>query len=320
MPGPYLPPIFFNPFTLFQGLGNQNAYNGAYAAPAPNFFASPPTIVPPIGSVPPPMLEADSYAAPTTNPNFGAYDMTRPLPQVVQSQTSPAAQPSAVANTQASTLFRPPPMPNLPSYAGAAAPTKQTTQPKKPFDPNAALTYNANEKYTERYAGTKTGTTTGAGPNPNTTPNNAPPNPNAPQGEMWTDSQGNKHHKDYHINYAYNRLDNRLYKGFTDEFIGRMGVDPIRFYMREFVNDPRSAGWDLPDARGANAREFLTGMAAYAAESDAKFHPGAIAEWRRLHGNTEIPQEQWETWHRIAMATGGEPLRVGVGENPWGVY
>ena len=155
--------------------------------------------------------------------------------------------------------------------------------------------------------------TTGAGTG--TTPRTV-----SPQGDSWVDANGYKHHKDYHINYAYQRLDGRLGQGFTDQFISRMGTDPIRFYLKEFVNDPRAAGWDLPDERGRGARDFLSNMAAYAAESDAKFHPGALADWRIRHGDVPPPPEQWAKWHKIAMATGGDPLNTGVGENPYGNY
>lgn len=125
---------------------------------------------------------------------------------------------------------------------------------------------------------------------------------------------------DPYLDYAYRNLDARLGKGFTDQFIQHNSRDPIRFYMDEFKNRPQAAGWDLPDARGNAARQYLLNAAAYAAESDAKFQPGAIAEWQKVHGNTEIPLEQWQRWHNIALSTGGDPLSVGVGQNPWGVY
>lgn len=147
--------------------------------------------------------------------------------------------------------------------------------------------------------------------------------PNAPsnaQADVWFDQNGLKHHKDFNINYGYQVLDRRLGVGFTDQFIQRMGSDPISWYAKQYANSPRFAGWDLPDARGADAREKLIGFAAYAAESDAKFLPGAVEEWKKVHGNAEIPREQWERWSRIALATGGDPLNVGVGENPYGVY
>lgn len=141
------------------------------------------------------------------------------------------------------------------------------------------------------------------------------------QGETWIDTKGYKHHKDPYINSAYERLDSQMGQGFTDQFIDRMGIDPIRFYMREFVDDPRAAGWQLPDERGKQGRDFLEGMATYKAETMAKFHPSAVAEWQRLHGaNTEIPLEQWERWDKIAMSTGGNPLNGGPGVNPYGVY
>lgn len=137
---------------------------------------------------------------------------------------------------------------------------------------------------------------------------------------VWTDSNGLKHSSDYHMNYAYQNLDKYFGSGWTDNFIANNGVDPIRFYMPEFVNDDGARGWQIPDERGAAGRAYLTDRAAYAARADGKFQPGAIAEWRRVHGDADIPLEQWDRWHKIAMATGGNPMNTGVGENPWGVH
>lgn len=241
--------------------------------------------------------------------NFGGRAPTPPAPAAPAAGSTGFRPFNPLANwqsnMQSNPLFGARPAPNNVPY-GSTANNPQGAGENNPNEPGPMSNqYNSTAINAARPPGTGTGTGTGTA---------------QPQGDMWVDASGRKHHRDYHINLAYERLDSRLGDGFTDQFISRMGVDPIRFYMREFVDDPRAAGWQLPDERGKQGRDFLTGMAAYKAETMAKFHPGAVAEWQRLHGNTEIPREQWERWDKIAMATGGNPMNVGVGENPWGVY
>ena len=138
----------------------------------------------------------------------------------------------------------------------------------------------------------------------------------------YFDSNGNKRSTHDLIDYAYRFLDGNkdVGIGFTDSFIQRHGVDPISFYMRAFTNDPRAKGYDLPGSMGAEGKQWLISRAAQAAESDARFLPGAVAEWQKVHGNAEIPPEQWDRWWSISQSTGGYPMNVGEGQNAYGVY
>lgn len=125
----------------------------------------------------------------------------------------------------------------------------------------------------------------------------------APQGDTWVDNKGYKRHKDFRIDHAYQTLDREFGLGFTDQFIDRMGIDPVRFYQRSFLNDDNAKGWEIEDERGARAREYLTKRATDAAVKDAYFLPGATARWRELHGDTPIPTEMFEKWW--GMSQGG---------------
>lgn len=136
----------------------------------------------------------------------------------------------------------------------------------------------------------------------------------------WIDQQGNKRSDNKNIDFAYLNIDRAVGAGFTDQFMQLHGMDPISFYSRAFLNDPKAKGFELPGPQGDQARSWLFFKSAQAAENDARFLPGAIAEWQRVHGNAEIPQEQWDRWWGISQATGGYPMNVGVGENPYGVH
>lgn len=141
----------------------------------------------------------------------------------------------------------------------------------------------------------------------------------------YFDSNGNKRSSNRMIDFAYLSIDGEVGKGFTDSFMQKHGVDPISFYMRAFTNDKRAKGWEMPGAEnpGAPGHEgysWLMNKAANAATNDARFLPGAVAEWQKVHGNAEIPPEQWDRWWSISQSTGGYPMNVGEGQNAYGVY
>lgn len=122
---------------------------------------------------------------------------------------------------------------------------------------------------------------------------------NGQRADMYTDAQGNQRSMNKYVDVSYLWLDKNLGNGFTDAFIDRMKVDPIRFYMKAFQDDPKAGGFKLT----GEPNEWLMGKAAQAAENDAKFQPGAVARWQELHGsNTPIPQEQWEKWWKMAQS------------------
>lgn len=104
-------------------------------------------------------------------------------------------------------------------------------------------------------------------------------------------------------------LDPILGQGWSDHFASQNGVDPLTFYIKPFANDPRAR--DL---------EWLEGKARDAAINDARFQRGGVAEWQKVHGNVDIPQEQWDTWWKMAQSNNGQPSYGGAGINPWGVY
>lgn len=158
--------------------------------------------------------------------------------------------------------------------------------PPPNFSPNAGLTYNANPAYAEKYGGTKGMGQPGGG------------GAGGPAQEIIPAS----------LKISRLKLDPRLGQGWSDNFTKLHGVDPLQFYSRPFQNRPE-----------ARDQSWLEDRAFEAAYNDAKFQPRAIAEWQKRHGNTEIPQEQWETWYDMAQ-NGGANYGGGVGINPWAVY
>ncbi len=208
------------------------------------------------------------------------------------------------------------PVPGVPQadagYAGHSGPAVANPYAGMQ-NPRANIAYDANlKKAPVKTGGATTGATAGA-------------SVGAEQGgngtyRTWVDRDGMKRSSDELIDYAYRNIDKSVGQGFTDRFMSLHGVDPLTFYMRAFTDDPRAKGFELPGEMGAQAKGWLMSRAAYAAESDAKFLPGAVAEWQKVHGNVEIPQEQWERWWSISQSTGGQPLSVGVGQNAYGVY
>jgi hypothetical protein len=98
------------------------------------------------------------------------------------------------------------------------------------------------------------------------------------------------------IDFSRRMIDKNVGSGFTDQFIAIHKVDPITFYSKAFLNDPRAAAFQMPGPEGDAARQYVYFKAAEAAEKDARFLPGAIDRWQQLHGNTPIPDEQWQKW------------------------
>lgn len=116
------------------------------------------------------------------------------------------------------------------------------------------------------------------------------------------------------LQYAQQKLDPVLGKGWSENFTRQNGRDPITFYLHSLHIDPNN----LTDPKEV---AYWTERAVEAATNDAKFQPGAIADWQKIHGNTPIPQEAWDTWWKIAQGNQGNPIYGGgTGINPYGNY
>lgn len=108
------------------------------------------------------------------------------------------------------------------------------------------------------------------------------------------------------LDRGHKTLDERLGDGWSASFAQKHGgMSPIQFYGNAFqqIQDP----------------EQRMGAAINAAINDANFQPGAVAEWQKIHGNTPIPEEQWQKWWWQAQ-NGGANFGQGAGINPWNVY
>lgn len=202
--------------------------------------------------------------------------------------------------------------PNQGQAATTNAPGTTTAAPSGGFNPLAFIQNPVNavqnwQKNVSQYAGMTPKGGAGAGAGDNGTGQGAGTGTGAgaggQQGESWVDNKGYKRHKDPFIDYSYRTLDRNLGDGFTDQFIDRMGTDPITFYQKPFLNEDGAQGWQLPDERGDRGRAYLLNRAADAAEKDARFLPSATARWRELHGDTPIPTEMFEKWW--GMSQGG---------------
>lgn len=104
-------------------------------------------------------------------------------------------------------------------------------------------------------------------------------------------------------------IDSALGAGWYDRFEAAHGRSPVDFYM-----DPRNYMW--------KSQSGLTGQDAVnsamnAAIQEGTYHQDEVAEWQKLHGTQEIPQEQWDKWYN--MNRNGGPHWQGVGINPYGV-
>lgn len=117
--------------------------------------------------------------------------------------------------------------------------------------------------------------------------------------DSYKGSDGKQHSNNRYVDFSYYALDSSLGTGFTDQFINRMKVDPIRFYAKAFQDDPRAGGYKLT----GEPNDWLVGKAADAADKDAHFLPGALAEWQDKHGTVPPPPEQWDKWW--GMSQGG---------------
>lgn len=204
-------------------------------------------------------------------------------PQVTASSTL-GFQPTVAPDANITSKTTPPPNPNTTTRTNAFRPT---------IAPDANITFLSDVPANPKGNGT---TTTGAG--------------------AGTGSGGNKS-GDYYINRSMDVLDREFGEGFTDQFISRMGVDPIRFYQRAFVNDPEARGYELQDERGKAARDYLEGRAITAARRDAYYLPSALEYWKQVHGDVPPPQEQWEKWWYMSQRD--EPLYQDQAGHPYGV-
>ena len=251
------------------------------------------------------------------------------------------------------TAYQPAPFPNYPNYMGSQAnplgiqsilPTAQAGQGAMPNAqagagnpfagmPNpretGTVTPPTQKPVTEDNRGglaanggagknTNTGASAGGGTGTKSNNPNVPPNAvDSGRGDkIWTDGRG-KHSDNDNVELSYRLVDDQFRQGFTDAFIQQHGEDPLSFYKRAFANDPKYAGWETSNAEAAKQLNF---RAADAAINDARFLPGAIAEWQQKHGGQAIPQEQWETWWRISQSTNGYGINGGAGVSQYGVY
>lgn len=119
-------------------------------------------------------------------------------------------------------------------------------------------------------------------------------------------------------------LDRRWGRGMGEKWLNDFprlhnGLDPIAFYSQAFPNPPQSV-LDRATINGENIGEAVnkwrTSQALDAAFNEAVWLPGAVEQWQKLHGGTDIPQEMWEKWWDMSQKGQYSDSQY----RPYGVY
>ncbi len=116
------------------------------------------------------------------------------------------------------------------------------------------------------------------------------------------------------LDLAKARIDDALGTGWVDRFTQAHGVDPVTFYSTKENRFPLMR--DMDPAKNPDA---YMNAAADSAIKEGQLHAHEVAEWQKLHGDVDIPDEQWQKWHSMNRS-GAAGTWQGEGVNPWGVY